>query len=54
MNIKKAYESLGNNKSQRFWRAFLIFALFCALLAYGFKSDAINITINKTFSSESK
>jgi len=54
MNIKKAYESLGTNKSQRFWRAFLIFALFCALVAYGFKSDAINITISQTFSSESK
>lgn len=48
MNIKKAYESLGTNKSQRFWRAFLIFALLCALLAYGFKSGAIHIFINKT------
>ena len=44
----KIYEALGNNKGQRFRRFFLIIFLIFALIAYGFYSHAINITINKT------
>lgn len=44
-NFKGAYEGLGNSKSQRFWRAFLIASLLSGVLIYGFKSEAIKISL---------
>jgi hypothetical protein len=48
------YDGLGNNKAQRFRRFFLILLLIAGLLAYGFNSHAIKISlgIDKTFSAE--
>lgn len=48
MSFKKLYEGLGSNKSQRFWRFFLLCFLVSSLIAYGFFSDNIKISINKT------
>jgi len=44
--LKAMYESLGNSKSQRFWRLFLIMCLISAVLIVGFYTDAINIAFN--------
>lgn len=49
MSFKSFYEGLGNNKSQRFWRFFLLCTLFAGVIAYGFYGDDIKISINKTF-----
>lgn len=49
MSFKRIYEGLGNSKKQRFWRFFLICALVAGVIAYGFFSDNIKISINKTF-----
>lgn len=49
MSFKNFYNGLGKNSSQRFWRFFLLCSLFASLIAYGFFSDNIKISINKTF-----
>lgn len=49
IKFKESFEALGTNKTQRFWRFFLI--LFVTLLIvggvtiYGFKSDAIKVSL---------
>ena len=43
----KFYNALGKTKAQKFRRFFYILFLFAALLAYGFYSDAINITMQR-------
>lgn len=43
--FSKMYDKLGNNKSQRFWRAFLILSLIAGVTVYGFKSDAIKVSL---------
>jgi len=52
--FKSMYDALGNSKSQRFRRFFLILLLVAGLVAYGFNSHAIKISlgIDKTFSAE--
>jgi di/tricarboxylate transporter len=44
--LAKIYEGLGNSKSQRFWRAFLILCLISAVLIIGFYTDAINFVFS--------
>lgn len=52
--FKSMYDAIGNNKAQRFRRFFLILLVISGLIAYGFNSHAIKISlgIDKTFSSE--
>lgn len=51
MSFKNFYNGLGNNKSQRFWRFFLLCSLFAGVIVYGFYGDDIKISINKTLGS---
>lgn len=43
----KFYNNLGTTKAQKFRRFFLLLALIFGMIAYGFYSDAINITLQK-------
>jgi len=43
--LKDMYNGLGNSKSQRFWRLFLILSLFAGVAVVGFKYDAIRINL---------
>ena len=49
MSFKNFYNSLGKNSSQRFRHFFYLCLLFASLIAYGFFSDNIKISVNKTF-----
>lgn len=45
ISFKGTYEGLGNSKAQRFRRAFLIALLVSGVIVYGFKSEAIKISL---------
>ena len=45
--FKWFYQNLGNSKSQKFRRFFLILLLMAGVTVYGFYKDSINVSIGK-------